>query len=195
MVPCNRKLFRGYSGPTPDLVVRLAVEDAQDSEEQVDNVKIKADSGGNLLLDMVVTQHELRINKDVSAEDESSKTTVYELTGRTIREEHRHEAEQDEAPQRTEQVWHPRGEVILGLASEEGQEDEDACGEDHRVQNNGCLVEGDNNGDGVCLCKSEERQEEKVGRVRFAFPVSQAHEDQGTNELDTHNAISFSILV
>lgn len=49
-----------------DLVVLLAVENSEDAEEQVDDVKVKADRGSNLFLNMVVSHNELCIYQDVS---------------------------------------------------------------------------------------------------------------------------------
>lgn len=89
------------------LVVRLAVEDAQDGEEKVDDVEVQADGGGNLLLDMVVAHNHLGVDEDVAAEDEGSKASVDELAGRAIRKEHGHESKEDEAPQSAEEVGHP----------------------------------------------------------------------------------------
>lgn len=93
--------------PLAKLVVRLAVEDAQDGEEKVDDVEIQADCGGNLLLNMVVAHNHLSVDEDVAAEDEGSEASIDELAGRAIRKEHGHESEEDEAPQSAEEVGHP----------------------------------------------------------------------------------------
>lgn len=167
------------------LVVRLAVENAQNGEEKVDDVEVQADGGGNLLLDMVVAHDHLRVDEDVAAKDESCKATVDELAGGAVRQEHGHESEDDEAPQSSEQVGHPRCKVILGLAGKDCEEDEDACGEDGGVEDDGGLVEGDDDGDGVCFGEGEEREEEQVGRVGLALPVGETHKDHGAEELES----------
>lgn len=41
------------------LVVLLAVQNAQDGQEQVDDIEVQADSRGDLLLDMVVSHDKL----------------------------------------------------------------------------------------------------------------------------------------
>lgn len=89
------------------LVVRLAVENTQNSEEQVDDVQVQADGGGNLLLNVVVAHNHLRIDEDVAAEDEGCESAVDELAGGAVGEEHGHEAEDDEAPEGSEEVGHP----------------------------------------------------------------------------------------
>lgn len=122
------------------LVVVLAVEDAKDGEEEVDDVEIQADGGSNLLLDMVVAHDELRVDEDVGAEDESGSATVDKLGSRVIREEHGHETEENKSPESAEEVGHPRCKVILGLAGEQGEEDEDACSQDGGVENDRSLV-------------------------------------------------------
>ena len=43
------------------LVALLAVQDPQDSEEQIDDVQIQADSGRDLLLDVIVSDNELQV--------------------------------------------------------------------------------------------------------------------------------------
>ncbi|KAI6748221.1 hypothetical protein HG531_008763 [Fusarium graminearum] len=89
------------------LVVRLAVENAQDGKEEVDDVEVKADGSGNLLLNVVVAQDKLGVDEDVTAEDESGKTTIDKLTSGAVREEHGHETKDDETPEGTEKIRHP----------------------------------------------------------------------------------------
>lgn len=165
------------------LVVLLAVEDPQNSQEQVDNVKVQADGGGDLLLDVVLAHDELCVDEDVGAEDEGGDAAVDELAGGAVGEEGGHEAEEDEAPEGAEEVGHPGGEVVLCLAGEEGEEDEDAGGEDDCVEDDFGLVEGDDDGDGVGLGEGEEAEEEEVCRVGLALPVGEEHEDYGAEEL------------
>jgi hypothetical protein len=116
------------------LVVVLAVENPQNSQEQVQNVQVKADRRGDLLLDVIVTDDKLRVDENVSREDQSSHDPVSQFDTAGLGEESGHEAEQDQHPERTEQVRHPAGEVVLGLAGEECEGDEDAEGEDERLQ-------------------------------------------------------------
>lgn len=56
---------------------------------------------------MVVAHNHLRIDEDVAAEDEGCESAVDELAGGAVREEHGHEAEDDEAPEGSEEVGHP----------------------------------------------------------------------------------------
>lgn len=84
------------------LVVTLAVKDTQDGEEQVEDVQVQADGGGDLLLDVVLAHDELGIDKDVAGEDERGEAAIDQLAGAAIRQEGGHESEQDEAPQRAE---------------------------------------------------------------------------------------------
>lgn len=170
------------------LVVRLRVEDAQDGEEEVDDVEVEADGGGNLLLDVVLAEDHLGVDEDVGAEDEGGSAAVEQLAGGAVREEHGHEAKHDEAPEGAEEVGHPRGEVVLCLAGEEGEGDEDAAGEDDGVEDDGGLVEGDDDGDGVGLGEGEEGEEEEVGGVGLALPVGEAEEDHGADERDPDDA-------
>lgn len=133
----------------------------------------------------MMAHDELSINQDVCAEDEGSRASVDELAGGAVGEEGGHEAKDDEAPERAEEVRHPRGEVILGLAGKGRQEDEDAGRQDDGVEDDGGLVEGDDDGDGVGFGEGEEREEEQVCRIRLALPVRQAHEDHGSDQLST----------
>lgn len=153
------------------LVIALAVEDAQDGEEEVDDVEVEADGGGDLLLDVVLAHNELGVDEDVAGEDQGGEAAVDELAGAAVGEEGGHEAEEDEAPEGAEQVRHPGGEVVFGLAGEEGEEDEDAAGQDHGVEDDLGLVEGDDDGDGVGFEEREAREEEEVRRVGFALPI------------------------
>ena len=132
---------------------------------------------------MVLAHDHLSVHEDVPAEDEGGESAVDEFHGGAIGEEGGHEAEEEKSPERAKEVGHPRGEVVLGLAGEEGQEDEDAGGEENGVQNDGRLIEGDDDGNGVGFGESEEREEEQVCRVRLALPVCETHKDHGTDEL------------
>lgn len=165
------------------LVIALAVEDAQDGEEEVDDVEVEADGGGDLLLDVVVAQHELGVDEDVAREDEGGEPAVDQLGRAAVGEERGHEAEQDQAPQAAEQVRHPRREVVLRLAGEQREEHEDPARQDHGVQDDAGLVERHDDRDGVGLEQREAREEEKVRRVRLALPVGEEHERDGTEEL------------
>lgn len=161
----------------------MAVEDPQDSEEQVDDVEVQADSSGNLLLNMVVTHDHLGINQDIRTEQQSRNTTIDELTSGAVREEHGHEAEENQTPKGAEKVGHPGSEIVLGLAGESRKEDKNAGCEEDGVEHDGGLVEGDDDGDGVGFGEGEEGEEEEVGRVGFALPVGETHEDHGAEEL------------
>lgn len=161
----------------------MAVQDTQNRKEQVDDVQIQADGGSNLLLDVVVAQDELGVDEDVPAEDQGGQAAVDQLAGAAVGEEHGHEAEQHQAPEGAEQVGHPAGEVISRLAGEGRQEDKDAGGEEDGVEDDRGVVYGDDDGDGVGFEEGETREEEKVGRVRVAFPVGEEHEADGAEQL------------
>lgn len=164
-------------------VVALAVKDAQDGEEEVDDVEVEANGGGDFLLDVVLAHDELSVDEDIGAEDEGRDAAVDKFGGGAVREEGGHEAKEDEAPEGTEKVGHPRGEVIAGLAGESGEEDEDAGGEDDGVEDQAGGVEGDDDGDGVGFEEGEAGEEYEVSRVRLALPVGEEHEDDGAEEL------------
>lgn len=119
---------------THTLVLLLAVKDTKDGEEQVDNVEIQADGGSNLLLDVVRAHDELGVDEDVAAEDKGGQAAVDELGGGAVGQEHGDEAEEDQAPEGAKQVRHPRGEVVLGLEGERGQEDEHASRQEDGVE-------------------------------------------------------------
>lgn len=168
-----------------DSVVLLAVEDAQNGEEEVEDVEVEADGGGDLLLDVVLAHDELGVDEDVGAEEEGGDAAIDELGGGAVGEEHGHEAEEDEGPEGAEEIGRPRGEVVLCLAREGREEDEDSRGEDDGVEDDGSLVEGDDDGDGVGLGEGEGGEEDEVGRVGLALPESEEKEAEGSKELGT----------
>src|SRR4051812_1973019 len=94
-------------------VIILTVEDPQDGQEQVDDIQIQANGSGNLLLDVVVAQHHLRIDKYVPAEDEGADAAEDELGGARVWQEGVHEAEEHHGPERAVQVRHPGGKVVF----------------------------------------------------------------------------------
>lgn len=103
------------------LVVVLAVQDAQNGQEEVNNIQVQGDRSLDLVIEVVVAHNQLRVHEDIPREDKSSKDAVDELGSATERNEHGHESEQDHEPERAEEIRHPVGEVVLGLACEECQ--------------------------------------------------------------------------
>jgi hypothetical protein len=143
-----------------DLVVVLAVQDPQNGQEQVDNVQVQRDGGSNLLLDMVMTHDELSVHEDVTREDESGNGPVDKLHCAVHWEKSSHEAENNEQPQSTEQVWHPVGEVIFRLAGKKRESDEDAECDDEGLDDDARIVERGHNADRVGFQSGKSRQEE-----------------------------------
>lgn len=147
------------------LIVLLAIEDPQDSQEEVDDVEIERYRCGDLFLNVVVTHDKLCVHQDVRAEDKSSPYAVDQLHFAVVGEEGRHETEDDEHPETTKEIRHPRGEVVLALTCEHGKGDEDGRGDDEGFEHDFGLIEGDDDRDGVSLQRGEPAQEEKVGRI------------------------------
>lgn len=138
---------------------------------------------------MVVAQHELCVNQDIRAEDERADAAVDQLAGAGVGEEHVHEAEENESPERAEEVWHPRGKVVFRLAGEQGQEDEDACRQDHGVEHYVGLVEGHYDADGIGFGQGEGGEEEEVGWVGVSLPICEEHEAECAEELSRVSAL------
>ncbi len=89
------------------LIVVLVVENAEDGEEKVDDVKVEADGSSDLLLDMVMTHDQLGVNEDVATEDKSSDTTVNTISRAIGGQERSHEYEKNESPKCAEEIGHP----------------------------------------------------------------------------------------
>ena len=109
---------------------------------------------------MIVPHDELSIHQDVPTEDECRHNTVDQLDRAAVREERRHEPEDDEHPERAEEIGHPACEVVFGLAGEQGQGDEDTKRENKCFDHNPGFVEGRDDADGVGFEHSEAGQEE-----------------------------------
>lgn len=88
--------------PHNNLVIALVVQDPEDGQEKIDDVKVERDSSGNLLLDMIVSHHELGVNKDVPTEYQRANSSVYQIHGLAYWEESRHKAEDYQEPKCTE---------------------------------------------------------------------------------------------
>lgn len=131
------------------LVIVLRVQNAQDTQEQIDNIQIQRDRRRNLLLNVVMAHDELRINEDISTENERRNTAINELHAAIVREESSHEPEDDEQPQPAEEVWHPVREIVFGLACKQSQGDEDSERDDEGLHNDARVVEGSHDADGV----------------------------------------------
>lgn len=172
--------------PLVRLVVVLAVEDAQNRQKQIQDIQIQRNSGGNLLLNVVVAHNKLSIYQDVAREDQRTQHTVDQLGGAAEWHEHGHETEKDHEPQRAEEVGHPAGKVILGLAREQRKRDEDTQGQDECLHDNPRLVERRHNTDGVCLHQRESGEEQQVRWVGLALPVGCEHEAEGAKDRDDH---------
>lgn len=96
-----------------------------------------------------MAHNQLRINEDISREDERSNTAINELDAAIVGEESSHEPEDYEQPQSAEQVGHPVREIIFGLACEEGQGHEDAERDDEGLNDDARVVERGYDADGV----------------------------------------------
>jgi len=90
---------------------------------------------------MIVPHNELRIHQNVPGEDQRTHDAVAELEAGRVREEGRHEAEKDDDPQGAEEVGLPGCEVVFRLAGEEGEDEEDAEGEDQGFDDDAGVVE------------------------------------------------------
>lgn len=99
-----------------------------------------------------------------------------------MREESGHEAENNEHPQRAEEIGHPAREVVFGLAREQGKGDEDAERENECFDHNPRFVEGCDDADRVGFQNGEPAQEQEVGGIAFPLPKGQEHEADGAEE-------------
>ena len=136
-------------------IVVLAVEDPQDSEEQIDDIEVQADGRGDLLLNVIVPHDELGVHEDVAREDQGSHDTVDQLDGLSVWKESCHEAEDDQDPETAKEVGHPRRKVVFALAGERREEGKDGEGDDQGLYDDAALVKGRDNADAVCFQTSE----------------------------------------
>jgi hypothetical protein len=177
---------QGRPQPHPSQLIILVIENAQDSQEQIEDIEIERDGGGDLLLDMIVAHDQLGIDEDISGEDEGGDGAVDELDLAIHGEEGGHKPKQDQEPQRPHQVRHPAGEVVFGLARKQGQRDEQAQRQHQRLHDNPRLVERRHHADRVGLQQREARQEEQIRRVALALPVGDQHEAERAEDRDQH---------
>jgi len=112
-----------------DLTILDVVEDTEDAQEEVDEVKVQANSTNNELIRGQSFVDHIRIKHNISTEDQSTKTAVNEVNGLWEWEEDANEAGDDQSDEtREEEGGHP-GEVILGLEGKQGQAAEDGEGD------------------------------------------------------------------
>jgi len=90
---------------------------------------------------VVVSHDELGIHQNIPAKDKSRHSTIDQLNGAAARKKTGHEPEDNQHPQRAEEIGHPAREVVFGLAGEEGQGDEDAKREDECFDDDSRFVE------------------------------------------------------
>lgn len=169
------------------LIVVLRVQDPQNGEEEVDDVKVQRDGGSDLLLDMVVAHDQLRVDQNVAREDKRCDHSIAELNSAAVREEHGHEAKQDQDPERAKQVRHPACEVVLALASKQGKRNKDAEREDGCFYYDLGVCERNDDRDGVRFHGSESTKEQQVCRVRLALPESETQECEGAEHRHPHH--------
>ena len=127
----------------------LAVEYPKDGKEQVDDVEVERDSRSNLLLNMIVAHDKLGVHQDVSTEDERCHGSVDKLGSAVVWKEGCDKSKKDQYPETSEQVRHPTGEVVLCLASEQSQSNENASRQHESQKDDPRVVEGHDNGYGV----------------------------------------------
>ena len=184
---CCTDICHSTLNPTLGLIVVLAVQDSEDGEEEVENVKVKADACGNLLFDVIMSHDQLSVDEDIATEDQGRNHAIYQLDSLAAGEESRHETKDDQNPQGAKQIGHPVCEIIFGLAGKQGQTDEDAEGENQGLNDDSTLVEGGHDRNAICLETREPGQEQHVGRIGLAFPECEEHEANGSEERQPHH--------
>lgn len=127
---------------------------------------------------MVVSHNELRVHQDVARKDQRTDDAIAKFDLAVVREEHGHEPEQDQHPQRAEQVWHPVREVVFALACEQAQCNKDSECENDRFEHNLRVREGDHDRDSVRFHRRESREESQIGWIRLALPEGETEEDE-----------------
>jgi hypothetical protein len=135
---------------------------------------------------MVVAHDELRVHKNVSRKHQRRDAAVDEFERAVHREESGHEPENDQQPQRAEQVWHPVRKIIFGLACEERQGDEDPQRDDECLHDDPGIVERGDDADRVGFESGEGGKKEQIRWVAFALPVCQEHKPDRTDKGDDH---------
>lgn len=133
-----------------------------------------------------MSHNKLGIHKDISAKYQSRPSTINQFDSAIPGQEHSHEAEEDEEPESSEQVGHPVGKVILGLAREERQRDEEPEGQDEGLDDDVGAVEWSHDADCVGFQGGEGGEEEEIGRVAFPFPVCEKHADESADQRHDH---------
>ena len=129
-----------------------------------------------------MAHHKLRVHQNVSTEYEGRSTTVYKFHGAVVRKEGPHEPKQDQDPQTSEQIWHPGGKIVLGLASEQSQGNKYASRQYKSEEYDSGFIESNDDGDGVSFQSREAAKEEQVCWIRLALPECKEHESDGSKE-------------
>ena len=168
-------------------VVALAVQDPQDREEEIEDVEVQANAGGDLFFNVIMSHDQLRVHKNICGEDKSTGSTIDEFHCRAVWEEGRHEAEDDHNPQGAEEVGHPAGEIVFCLAGEQSQEDKDAQCDDECFDNDARLVEGGDHTDAIRFKSGKAGEEDYVCWVGLAFPECEKHKSNGAEQRHPHH--------
>ena len=80
-----------------------------------------------------MSRNQLCIDQNIATEDQSRSTSVDQLDRLATREECRRKTKDDQNPQSAKQIWHPAREIILRLAGEQCQGNEDAQRDDQSL--------------------------------------------------------------
>ena len=169
------------------LIILLAVEDPQNSQEEVDDIEIQADRSRDLLLNVIVAHDHLSVHENVTGKDQRGDAPIHQFHRLSAGEERSHEPEDDEKPQRAEQVRLPRREVVLALASKQREEREHGQGDDERLHDDAGVVEARDDRNAVPFEAGESSQEDQVGWVRLALPEGEEQEGDGAEERAPHH--------
>ena len=169
------------------LIILLAVEDPQNSQEEVDDIEIQADRRRDLLLNVIVAHDHLSVHENVTGKYQRGDASIHQFHRLSAGEECGHEPEDDEKPQRAEQIRLPRREVVLALAGEQGEEGEHGQRDDERLHNDAGVVEARDDRNAVRFEAGKSSQEDQVGRVRLALPEGEEQEGDGAEERAPHH--------
>jgi len=152
------------------LIVIHVVEDAENHQEEINEVKIEADSAHDVLIGTKSLGDEVGVEYNISTEQQASEEAIDQVHCSAKWNEDSNETGHEEGDQTTEQIGAQAWEIVLGLEREQGESQEDTKRNQQGLEHNDLIVEGDNDAQRHALHNREGRQKDEVDRIAVSFP-------------------------
>lgn len=163
-------------------VSRLVVQNAQNVDKQINNIKVKADISQHPFLRTQPTLDEPSVVHNVQTENDTPCTSHHQVKSLVVRHKHPHKPDSDQNHETTKEPPTETAKVPLALEGEECKPEEGEGSNDHGLENDLLVDVSDHGSERDRFEDGEEGEKDDVCGVGVSLPVEEAHGDKAADE-------------